>query len=273
MRYLILLLFSTLIAFSESGNDYVEAKFITDYESVKLGDEFMIGINYQIDAEWHIYWSNPGDSGLPTEIEWTIPEGFEIESTEYPTPEKIPFSGMANFGYSREVLITAKVKVTKDLANGIYKFSAKSLWLVCKEKCIPGSHELSANIKIANQSKKSKDYDYFRQNLAKMPLTKSDWAFRAETHGDRVFLDMKKPDNFPDDITELIFFPEESGYFTNADIPKIEQTDFGYRIYLNLDNFRENNPADLKGIIQINTHWNKESTNKSIRISIPIRNF
>lgn len=273
MRYLLLLFLSTYISFAESGNDYVEANFITEFETVTLGQEFLIGINYKIDTDWHIYWSNPGDSGLPTEIEWSIPEGFEIESTDYPTPEKIPFSGMANFGYSNEVLITAKVKLVKELKNGVYKFSAKSKWLVCKEKCIPGSNDLSLKIIIANKSKKSKYYDYFQQKFQKKPLSHSDWAFRAEIHGDRIFLDMKKPNYFSDEITDLVFFPEEIGYFVNADIPKIEKTDFGYRVYLNLDNFRENNPTDLKGIIKINSNWNKESTNNSIKLSIPIRNL
>ena len=36
---------------------------------------------------WHSYWKNPGDTGIPTEIDWQMPEGFHVGELRWPTPK------------------------------------------------------------------------------------------------------------------------------------------------------------------------------------------
>lgn len=31
----------------------------------------------KMDEGWHVYWQNPDDSGIPPEITWKIPDGFQ----------------------------------------------------------------------------------------------------------------------------------------------------------------------------------------------------
>lgn len=273
IKYLIFFFLASSFLYSESGNDYVSAEIISDHKSVKTSDEFWVGVKFILKPDWHIYWLNPGDSGLPTEIEWNLPEGYEILETIYPAPEKIEFSGMANFGYHKETLIMTKLKSVKRMKNGAYNFTAKVKWLVCKEKCIPGNIELSSIINVNSKTVKSDQYEYFQKYINDLPLNKSEWAFRAQVHGDRIFLDLKKPEWAKEQITKVEFFPIEMGYFINAQEPKIEETNFGYRIFLNLDNFRETNPEEVKGILKINSSWLKSEVNKSININIPVSNY
>src|SRR5262249_23426136 len=48
----------------------------TKVASDAAGAENYIGIRLEMIPEWHTYWRFPGDSGLPTEITWHLPEGW-----------------------------------------------------------------------------------------------------------------------------------------------------------------------------------------------------
>ena len=52
---------------------------------------------------WHVYWRNPGDAGLPTEIAWTLPPGFTAGEIAWPTPERFVVSDIGNYGYAGSV--------------------------------------------------------------------------------------------------------------------------------------------------------------------------
>ena len=42
------------------------------------GPEVPVGVLYRIEPGWHIYWKYSGDSGIPTKIEWQLPQGFRV---------------------------------------------------------------------------------------------------------------------------------------------------------------------------------------------------
>jgi len=39
------------------------------------GKTVWVGLQLTHQPEWHTYWKNAGDSGLPTVLEWTLPPG------------------------------------------------------------------------------------------------------------------------------------------------------------------------------------------------------
>ena len=43
---------------------------------VIAGQTFWLGLQLQHEPHWHTYWLNPGDSGLPTQLSWTLPQGL-----------------------------------------------------------------------------------------------------------------------------------------------------------------------------------------------------
>ncbi|NBS98820.1 MAG: protein-disulfide reductase, partial [Betaproteobacteria bacterium] len=43
----------------------VEAELIADQAAVVPGRAFRLGLRLKHDTDWHTYWRNPGDSGLP----------------------------------------------------------------------------------------------------------------------------------------------------------------------------------------------------------------
>ena len=69
-------------------------------QGVGPGRTVWVGLQLSHAPEWHTYWKNPGDSGLPTELRWTLPAGVVAGDIAWPTPRKFPLGNLAN-SYSR----------------------------------------------------------------------------------------------------------------------------------------------------------------------------
>src|SRR5437016_5218002 len=81
----------------------VTARLVPELAAISPGATLWIDLHLDIAPGWHTYWRNPGDSGLPTEIAWTLPAGFNAGDIVWPVPERFVASGIGNYGYSRAV--------------------------------------------------------------------------------------------------------------------------------------------------------------------------
>lgn len=56
-------------------------------EAVRVaGTRAVMLLTVQVEPGWHISWRNPGDTGLPTELVWSLPAGVSVETTQWPIP-------------------------------------------------------------------------------------------------------------------------------------------------------------------------------------------
>jgi DsbC/DsbD-like thiol-disulfide interchange protein len=68
------------------------------------GKPLWLGLLIEHQPHWHTYWKNPGDSGLPTTLEWQLPPGHGRRDP-WPTPGKLPIGPLMNFGYEGTLLL------------------------------------------------------------------------------------------------------------------------------------------------------------------------
>lgn len=109
-------------------------------EGVEAGKPLWVGLQITHQPEWHTYWKNPGDSGLPTTLSWTLPAGIEAGEIAWPVPKKIPVGPLANYGYEGTVLLPVPLTVTPAFKPSLFgdaEIRLKASWLVCKKECIP----------------------------------------------------------------------------------------------------------------------------------------
>lgn len=116
----------------------VSAKLVADVSTVEAGKTFRLGVLYTIDPDWHIYWLNPGDAGLPTEITFKLPQGFSAGPLQWPAPERSSIEGIVGYGYPHEVLLFATVTAPASLPAGPIELGADTKWLACRQECFPG---------------------------------------------------------------------------------------------------------------------------------------
>jgi len=135
----------TLLVFTKDNN-IAQISLLT--ETTDNSGPFYIGIYFDMPSDWYIYWENPGDAGIPVDVQWSLPEGYTISDLIYPTPERFYTQGLISFGFKNEALLLAKVTPPMNDNPSIDRIiSAKVSWMVCKESCIleDGTVELNLN--------------------------------------------------------------------------------------------------------------------------------
>src|SRR4029450_3965187 len=76
----------------------VEAELIAERNSAQPGKATTLGLKLRMADHWHTYWKNPGDSGLPTRIQWVLPEGWKAGEIQWPYPHKRPIGPLMKYG-------------------------------------------------------------------------------------------------------------------------------------------------------------------------------
>ncbi len=137
------------------AEDRVTARLVTDVASVEPGEPFRIGVLYQIRPQWHIYWRWPGNSGVPTRVEFQLPDGFEVGPLRWPVPKRFVQPGqIRGYGYENKVLLTARVVPPEDLPTGTTAtLKAETDWLVCREVCKPGKASLRSQLPVEKEAR------------------------------------------------------------------------------------------------------------------------
>jgi thiol:disulfide interchange protein DsbD len=132
---------------------YVRAELLAHApQGVAPGQPLWLGLQITHQPEWHTYWKNPGDSGLPTDLAWTLPAGLDAGEIVWPLPRKIPIGTLANYGYEGTVLLPVPVTVASSFAPGPLAKNAtielRASWLVCRKECIPEEGEFTLQLPL-----------------------------------------------------------------------------------------------------------------------------
>jgi len=119
-------------------------------EGVEPGKPVWVGLQLAHQPEWHTYWKNSGDSGLPTQLQWTLPPGVLAGDIAWPVPKKIPIGNLANYGYEGTVLLPVPLTITPEFKPSLLasdlEVKLKASWLVCKKECIPEEGDFTLKI-------------------------------------------------------------------------------------------------------------------------------
>ena len=120
------------------------------------GQPVWVGLQITHAPEWHTYWKNAGDSGLPTELQWTLPPGVMAGDIAWPLPKKIPIGHLANYGYEGTVLLPVPLIITPEYKPGVLAdaldVKLKATWLVCRKECIPQDGEFALKIPLRSST-------------------------------------------------------------------------------------------------------------------------
>ncbi len=115
-------------------------------DGVVAGKSVQLGLLVEHQPHWHTYWKNPGDSGLPTMLQWTLPAGVTAGEIEWPTPQRLPIGTLLNYGYEGTVLLPVEVAVPVDFRGESLDVRLHADWLVCKDVCIPETGDFALSV-------------------------------------------------------------------------------------------------------------------------------
>ena len=121
-------------------------------EGVGPGRPVWLGLRISHQPQWHTYWRNPGDSGLPTTLSWRLPAGLSAGEIAWPVPQRLPVGHLVNYGYEGTTLLPVPITVTQDMRpsplSPQLKIQLKAQWLACKTECIPEEGEFELQLPV-----------------------------------------------------------------------------------------------------------------------------
>ncbi|MBN4076413.1 thioredoxin family protein [Gemmatimonas aurantiaca] len=120
-------------------NDEARARIVMPFGLEPDGRTIWLGLDIDLEPEWHAYWKNPGDAGLPPEF--TVLDSELVADLEvlYTPPKFYPFGGGLDAnGYADRVMYPLKLTLSEEAASaGIVEVELSLFYLVCKDLCIP----------------------------------------------------------------------------------------------------------------------------------------
>ncbi len=138
---------------SPPPSKHVIADLVMDHVGIAPGETIHIALRQQIQKGWHTYWRNSGDSGEPTRIKWTQPDGWQTGGFIWPTPRKIAVGPLMNYGYEGEVLLPMALSAPATARPGDkVSMQAKVSLLVCADVCVPEDDVLNVSLPITSAS-------------------------------------------------------------------------------------------------------------------------
>ncbi len=248
---------------------HAQVELLSEVSSLTPGKSVTLGLHFKMEKSWHIYWTNPGDSGMAPSVKWALPPGFEVGGLLWPVPLKLAAASLLDYGYEGEVLLLAPLKVPTHLKPGQkIKLSAKVRWLVCHDVCIPGQGDLSLELPVRerrmDQAMKWRDlFNSARKGLP-LPLPEN-WRVTALGKGKETSLTCET--SAP--VTAASFLPLQPGQIENATPQAFHLIENGFGITLKRSGESASDVQDLEGILltteskegpkayQIKTKWFK----------------
>ena len=184
-------------------------ELISEDLAIVPGENFDLAIRFDLEEDWHIYWKNPGASGLGSEIYWTLPEGIEAAEIKWPSPHRIELGGLTNYGYENEAVFIVTMKASKALQPGqSIPILAEISWLICKDVCLPGDAKLEISLPVDDVSARSKEAPAFARARASQPDLSCPWSVHLASV-DEVYMKLRvQGEDLPN---ELYFYADEMG--------------------------------------------------------------
>jgi DsbC/DsbD-like thiol-disulfide interchange protein/cytochrome c biogenesis protein CcdA len=194
----------------------VEASLLSSHYTVAPGQTFQVALKTELDDKWHTYWRNPGDSGEPVQITWTVPPIITTGEIVWPLPAPIPTGPIINYGFEGAPLFPVDFEVSDDAAIGsVIEIEAAVYYLVCYDVCIPEDGTLRIILQVAEEAElNDRNAAAIAEAINMAPREISiDGAMQAD--GDA--LSLQFADLPAGDFSNAYFFPYDNTLLVHSD--------------------------------------------------------
>jgi DsbC/DsbD-like thiol-disulfide interchange protein len=164
---------------------HVRTRLVADAASVEPGRPFLLGVELVPEPGWHVYWRNPGEAGLATEVLYRLPDGFSAAELLWPTPVEFEQpGGLVGYGYEDRVVLAAEVTAPPGF-EGPAPVVLEASWLACKDVCVLESATLPADVPLVGAARDA-SATAFESWRASLPSTDGSEAFELSVTGGSV---------------------------------------------------------------------------------------
>ncbi len=242
--------------------EYARVQLIADTSIVVPGESFLLGIRFELEKDWHLYWENPGSSGFPLSVEWNLPAGFEVGPLQFPSPHRYELSGLVSYVHEEAPMFIVLVTVPNSTpVDTTVTIQASAQWLLCKEECIADSATLRLEIPIG-ESEVSVNSGWFAQALAEQPESSKEIDLTMIAREKQLHLELDFDGLTLESTTDVYFYPRMEGIINpNASQVLVKKPALGVGLPLlqlsftqaYLDNLSDG-LKNLSGVLEVGPH-------------------
>jgi DsbC/DsbD-like thiol-disulfide interchange protein len=236
---------------SSNPSAHAKTELIAEKDFIEPGQNSWLGLHFELESGWHIYWINPGDSGEPPRVQWRLPTGFRTGPIQWPAPQRIEDHSLVDYGYEGEALLMVPVQAPAHLAGPEpVKFEATLKWLVCREICIPERADLALSLPVQREGAREQSHrqELFTRTLARLPKqAPRDWRIAALSEKDQFVLAIETGSPEP----QATFFPLEPNQIENAARQELVRSARGVTLKLRKSDQLLRPLSRLKGVVEL----------------------
>lgn len=250
----------TAAASDRSATDEVQVRLISASSQVAPGQTVLLALEQRIAPHWHTYWRNPGDSGQPTSIEWSLPPGATAGDILWPAPKRFDVGPITNYGYEDQTLLLTEVRLPQALTPGTpVTVKADAAWLICRESCIPQQATLTLVLPVGAVDKPSAEAPKLSTARAALP---GPAPFSASARIDGQTMTLTWPATGTAEIKNALFLPNDWGRIQHAAKPELDRQGAEWRLRLPLGEQPAAAGQTLAGLLQVD--------GQSWQLSVPV---
>lgn len=146
-----------------------------------------IGVLFDLAPGWHLYWRNPGETGLAPSLAFEV-TGHRVGEVAWPAPRTFREADglFTTYGYETRVLLFAPIEAIDSVidagaATDVVHVTASVL--VCRTQCVPASFTLSTPLDPGLPGPQQTWVDaLFRDAEARVPVSAARLALEADAN-------------------------------------------------------------------------------------------
>jgi thiol:disulfide interchange protein DsbD len=229
-----------------------------------------LGLFVTLEKDWHLYWLNSGDSGIPTEIRLSSIAQTDFAEIIWPIPKAFESEGMVSYGYDKNVLLLFDISPDDfaKLKNDDIICEVKSL--ICKDVCIP--FDTTIRFRISEIRRVENLNELTSSHKIKFPEINHSFNVIAQLDedNDKVILTLSQFDE-QSELNSISFYPFENGIFRNVMNNNFRFHNDSYIIKLVFDQFKTHIPDRLEGLLILRLNMNNIVEEKAYNFSVEIK--
>jgi hypothetical protein len=270
-------------------------------EAIAEDAVFWLGVDMQIKEGWHIYWRNPGDSGLPTSIRWEPHPFLKPGEIHWPRPSRFDEDGITTYGYSDRVTLLVPVSIDRrnlpyagdahmDTApsndenttagkaanedNASLALTANLNWLVCKDICIPESARVSLTVTESGRFEGFSGIGVrqIEHSLSLVPGSLPDWQGVATLDNGFFHITLIPASDrvrIPD-LRDVYFYPGLQGQIEHTAPQEVARDGKQLVISIPVSRYLRNTPETLSGVLSAGESWVRDKEVPAIELLLPV---
>jgi thiol:disulfide interchange protein/DsbC/DsbD-like thiol-disulfide interchange protein len=243
----------------------VSVSLVSERPYLVAGQNARFALKIIPDEGWHIYWKNPGDTGIASQLSWQLPADFRVGDLEWPVPERIDYQGATNFGYHGETWLLSQLAIPPSAKNNDSSpteitLKAQAQWLLCKEICIPGTADLQLRLPVyhqppVNNGQADKSFEQ-RAKLLPSLIYSAQASYRMSD-----FLEISVPlEDLPIIDRPPQVFLGQADVIDNSDTPTVSVVDDFLLIRAKVDPYLKDSPSLLPVLLSLPSSDKSDAT-------------